>query len=145
MANSHPLEALIAQPLALSLGALLTGVRIPRHLNRLTPAEHYLPYETRAIGLPNEEQLEAWYVPQPQPQGIALMFVGYAGVKEGALTPAAKLYQWGYSSLLVDFRGVGGSSRNDQTLGIREAEDVAAAFAYARAEGPERPGVMYGG
>jgi pimeloyl-ACP methyl ester carboxylesterase len=83
-------------------------------------------------------------VPQPQPRGIALMFVGYAGVKEGALTPAAKLYQWGYSSLLVDFRGVGGSSRNDQTLGIREAEDVAAAFAYARAEWPELPVVLYG-
>jgi pimeloyl-ACP methyl ester carboxylesterase len=144
VADGAPLEALIAQPLPQQLGALLTGVRIPRPLNRATPAEHYLPYETRAIGLPNGEQLEAWYVPQPQPRGIALMFVGYAGVKEGALTPAAKLYQWGYSSLLVDFRGVGGSSRNDQTLGIREAEDVAAAFAYARAEWPELPVVLYG-
>lgn len=83
-------------------------------------------------------------MPQPQPRGLALLFVGYAGVKEGALTPAAKLYQWGYSSLLVDFRGAGGSSRSDQTLGIWEAEDVAAAFVYARATWPDLPVVLYG-
>lgn len=139
-----PLETLLTQPLPQQLGALLTGVRIPRPANRSTPAEHYLPYETRTIGLPNGEQLEAWYVPHPQSRGIALMFVGYAGAMEGALTPAAKLHQWGYSSLLVDFRGAGGSSRDDQTLGIREAEDVAAAFAHARAEWPELPVVLYG-
>lgn len=142
--DGAPLEALLGQPLLQQLGTLFTGVRIPRPQNRSTPADHYLPYETRTIGLPNGEQLEAWYVPQPQPHGIALMFVGYAGVKEGALTPAAKFYQWGYSSLLVDFRGVGGSSRSDQTIGIREAEDVAAAFAYARAEWPDLPVVIYG-
>lgn len=142
--DGAPLEALLSRPLPEQLGAVVTGVRIPRPLNRATPADHYLPFETRTIGLPGGEQLEAWYVPQPQPRGIALMFVGYAGVKEGALTPAAKLYQWGYSSLLVDFRGAGGSSRSDQTLGIREAEDVAAAFAYARAQWPELPVVLYG-
>ncbi len=138
------LEAQLSQPLPQQLLTLLTGVRIPRPQNRSTPADHYLPFETRMIGLANGEQLEAWYVPQPQPRGIALMFVGYAGVKEGALTPAAKLYQWGYSSLLIDFRGAGGSSRSDQTLGIREAEDVAAAFGYARTQWPELPVVLYG-
>jgi hypothetical protein len=142
--DGEPLEALLTQPLPQQLGALLTGVRIPRPVNRATPADHYLPYETRTIPLANGEQLEAWYVPQPQPRGIALMFVGYAGVKEGALTPAAKLYQWGYSSLLVDFRGVGGSSRNDQTLGIREAEDVSVAFAYAKTQWPDLPVLLYG-
>lgn len=138
------LDTLLSRPLPEQLGALVTGVRIPRPVNHATPEAHYLPYETRLVHLPNGEHLEAWYVPQPQPRGIALMFVGYAGVKEGALTPAAKLYQWGYSSLLVDFRGAGGSSRNDQTLGLREAEDVAAAFTYARAQWPELPVVLYG-
>lgn len=138
------LDTLLSRPLPEQLSALVTGVRIPRPVNQATPEAHYLPYETRLVDLPNGEHLEAWYVPQPQPRGIALMFVGYAGVKEGALTPAAKLYQWGYSSLLVDFRGAGGSSRSDQTLGLREAEDVAAAFAYARAQWPELPIVLYG-
>lgn len=142
-AGGRPEDLLSLPPHRFAWG-LLTGFPIPRQRNRSSPADHYLPYETRMIGLPNGEQLEAWYVPQPQPRGIALMFVGYAGVKEGALTPAAKLFQFGYSSLLVDFRGAGGSSRSDQTIGIREAEDVAAAYAYARAQWPDLPVVLYG-
>lgn len=139
-----PLEAVLQQPLPHQLQALLTGIRIARPQNRATPADHFLPYDTHMIALPNGEQLEAWHVPHPQPRAIALMFMGYAGVKEGGLTPAAKLHQWGYSSLLVDFRGAGGSSRSDQTMGIREAEDVAAAYAYARATWPTTPVVLYG-
>ena len=142
--GGEPLDALLGKPLPQQLWTLLSGVPIPRPQNHATPAEHYLPYETRMIGMADGERLEAWYVPQPQPRGIALLFVGYAGVKEGALTPAAKLYQFGYSSLLVDMRGAGGSSRSDQTMGIREAEDVAAAFAYARAAWPDLPIVLYG-
>jgi len=73
-----------------------------------------------------------------------LMFPGYAGVKEAFLTPAAQLYQFGYSSLLVDFRGSGGSSGNDTTLGLREADDVAATFVYAQQHWPGLPIILYG-
>jgi len=83
--------------------------------------------------------LEAWFVQHPHPRGIVLMFPGYAGVKEAFLTPAAHLYQFGYSSLLVDFRGSGGSSGNDTTLGLREADDVAATFVYAQQHWPGLP------
>ena len=38
----------------------------------------------------------------------------------------------GVSVLLMDFRGSGGSSESYVTLGMLEAEDVAAAFRYAR-------------
>ncbi|MCU0491149.1 MAG: alpha/beta hydrolase [Chloroflexaceae bacterium] len=124
--------------------SLLLGVAVPRPRNVQTPADHYLPFETRQIGLANAEQLEAWYVPHPQPLGLVVMFTGYAGVKDGLLTPAAHMYQWGYSSLLVDFRGSGGSSRNDTTMGIREAEDVAAAFAYGQTLAPGQPVLLYG-
>jgi alpha-beta hydrolase superfamily lysophospholipase len=72
------------------------------------------------------------------------MFTGYAGVKDGLLTPAAHMYRFGYSSLLVDFRGSGGSSRNDTTLGVREAKDVAAAYRYVKREWPKQPIVLYG-
>ena len=46
--------------------------------------------------------------------------------------------------LYVDFRGTGGSSGDDTTLGMREAEDVAAAFVYARDNWPDQPAVLYG-
>ena len=118
-------------PLPQKLWVLLSGVKTPRPVNHSTPAEHNLPYTTRSIPLGAAEQLEGWYVPHPTSQGLVIMFAGYAGVKEALLTPAAYFYQFGYSSLLVDFRGSGGSSGDDTTLGIREAEDVVAAFTYA--------------
>jgi alpha-beta hydrolase superfamily lysophospholipase len=136
--------AITQLPMGAMLRAALLGVPIPRPQNRHTPAEHYLPYETRSIALANGEQLEAWLVPHPQPAGVVLLFSGYAGVKEGLLTPAAHMFQWGYSALLVDFRGAGGSSRSDTTIGMREADDVAAAVAYARAQWPELPVALYG-
>jgi alpha-beta hydrolase superfamily lysophospholipase len=142
--GGQPLNQFAAAPLSDKLWALITGVRLPRPENRHTPADHYLPFEVRHIPLPQNEQLEAWFVPHLGPRGIVLMFPGYAGVKEAFLTPAAELYQFGYSSLLVDFRGSGGSSGNDTTLGLREADDVAASFAYARQHWPRQPIILYG-
>ena len=126
------------------LWALTTGVKLPRPENHHTPRDQYLPFEVRHIALSNNEQLEAWFVPHPQPRGIVLMFPGYAGVKEALLTPAAHLYQFVYSSLLVDFRGSGGSSGNDTTLGLREADDVVATFEYAQQQWPGQPIILYG-
>jgi alpha-beta hydrolase superfamily lysophospholipase len=137
-------EQQLAVPLPQKAWTLLTGVHIPRPLNHTTPANHNLPYEVRQIALGSQEHLEAWYVPHPSPRGIVIMFAGYAGVKEGLLTPAAHLYRFGYSSLLVDFRGSGGSSGDDTTLGIREAEDVVAAFSYASAQWPGQALLGYG-
>jgi alpha-beta hydrolase superfamily lysophospholipase len=142
--TGQPLNQFATAPLTEKLETVITGVKLPRPENHHTPADHYLPFEMRHIPLPNNEQLEAWFVPHPQPRGIVLMFPGYAGVKEAFLTPAAHLYQFGYSSLLVDFRGSGGSSGNDTTLGLREADDVAASFAYAQQQWPGQPIILYG-
>jgi alpha-beta hydrolase superfamily lysophospholipase len=142
--DGQPLEQLLTLPLPARLWALASGVKIPRPQNRQTPRDHNLPYETYQISLPNGEVLEGWFVPHPQSRGVIIMFTGYAGVKDGLLTPAATVYQLGWSSFLVDFRGTGGSSGNDTTLGMREAQDVAAAFAYARESWPGQPIVLYG-
>jgi uncharacterized protein len=116
-------EQQLAVPLPQKAWVMLNGLHIPRPLNHTTPANHNLPYEVRRIPIGSQEYLEAWSVPHPSPRGTVIMFAGYAGVKEGLLTPAAHLYRFGYSSLLVDFRGSGGSSGTDTMLGIREAED----------------------
>jgi uncharacterized protein len=142
--SGQPLDQLAIVSLTDKLSALTTGVKLPRPENHHTPRDHYLPFEVRHIPLPKNEQLEAWFVPHPQPRGIVLMFPGYAGVKEAFLTPAAHLYQFGYSSLLVDFRGSGGSSGNDTTLGLREADDVAATFEYAQQQWPGQSIILYG-
>lgn len=126
------------------VGYLFTGVPIARPENRQTPAEHNLPYETHTIQLNENEYLEAWYIPQQEPRGIVIGFTGYINRKDSLLTLAAWMHQFGYSVLLVDMRGNGGSSGNDTTLGIREAEDVAAAFRYSQSMWPEQPIILYG-
>jgi len=54
------------------------------------------------------------------------------------------LHAAGYDTLLVDFRGAGGSSGSDTTLGVREAEDVAHSVAYAERTWPGRHIILYG-
>lgn len=142
--DGQPLNQFATSSATDKLWTLISGVQLPRPENHHTPADHYLPFEVHHIPLAQNEHLEAWYVPHPQSRGIVLMFPGYAGVKEAFLTPAAQFYQFGYSSLLVDFRGSGGSSGNDTTLGLREADDVAASFAYAQQEWPGQPILLYG-
>lgn len=137
-----------AKPEALTLrekvGAVLTGVTIPRPENSHTPADVGLSYEVRRIPVGADAQLEAWWVPQAQPRGTAILFPAYASSKESLLHPAAALYARGYAALLVDFRGVGGSTGQDTTLGVREAADVARAVADAREIGGAGPVVLYG-
>jgi alpha-beta hydrolase superfamily lysophospholipase len=124
--------------------AIVAGVSVPRPSNSHTPANAGLAYETRRIDAGGGEQLEAWYVPAPEPARIVLMFPGYAESKESLLGAAAALHGLHYDTLPVDFRGEGGSSGQDTTLGVREGTDVAIAFRYARHVWPSRPVVLYG-
>lgn len=117
---------------------------LPRPENHFTPADGGYPYETHTVPLPNSEWLEGWWVAHPQPRGIALLFHGYGASKQQVLFPAQTLYTLGYSVFLVDFRGSGGSSGNTTTVGIREAEDVAAAAAYVQQVWPGHRLLLYG-
>lgn len=137
-----------APPEQLSLPAktwtILTGITVTRPQNDYTPADVNLLYETHKISVSESEFLEAWYVARPDAHGIVLLFPGYAESKESLLTTAATLREVGYDTLLVDFRGAGGSSGSDTTLGVREAKDVAHSVTYAERTWPDRPIVLYG-
>ncbi len=124
--------------------ATLSGRPIPRPENQETPADLGYTYETHTITLPGGEWLEAWWIAHTQPRGIVLLFPGYTAGKEQLLSPAQVLHDLGYSTFLVDFRGVGGSSGSVTTLGIREAEDVAHAVDYVRQTWPGQPVILYG-
>jgi hypothetical protein len=126
------------------LKVALTGVKLPRPINRRTPKDEGLVYETHRIPMSDREWLEAWFVPQRSSQGIVLLFPPYANSKD-ALLPTAKIWHTlGYSVLLVDFRGAGGSSGSDTTLGIREADDVVQSVIYAQQTWSKHPVILYG-
>ncbi|MDQ3930728.1 MAG: hypothetical protein M3328_16475, partial [Chloroflexota bacterium] len=112
--RTAPIEALSPPEKA---WIVLTGVSNPRPQNYFTPRDVGLDYETRSIEVEGAGTLEAWYAPHSDPLGIVLMFPGYAASKDSLLTSAAAFHEIGYDALLVDFRGAGGSSGQDTTLG----------------------------
>jgi alpha-beta hydrolase superfamily lysophospholipase len=127
------------------IGTIFTGVTVTRPRNEHSPADVGLRYETRSIPVGQAGgTLEAWYVPSDAPRGIVLMFSGYAESKDSLLSVAAAFHDMGYDALMVDFRGVGGSSGDDTTLGVRESEDVNVSLAYAQKEWPGRRTILYG-
>jgi uncharacterized protein len=126
---------------------LFTGVTVPRPANSRTPDDLGLGYETRTVrpgGVDGALTLEAWVVRHPQPVGTVLLFHGYAASKDTLLEAARAFTAMGYTAVLVDFRGSGGSDGDRTTVGYDEARDVAAVVRWAREElGEERP-VLYG-
>lgn len=97
-------------------------------------------------GLPSRDGtfLEAWYLPRPEARGVAVLFHGYGGTKADLLREARVFRDQGLAAFLVDFRGAGGSGGDETSIGFHEAQDVAAATAYARALPGRLPVVVYG-
>lgn len=137
-----------ASPQALSLVEKLKvvacGVSIPRPANGRTPEALGLPFTTFRIRAADGVGLEGWRIDAPSPQGTVLLFHGYAASRASLLGEARAFYDLGYSIVLVDFRGSGGSDGNSTTLGYEERRDVAAAVDFAKTEGLPRPYVLYG-
>lgn len=149
-AMTHYVEAgeRTAKPEELSLTEkawiVLTGVRLPRPTNYQTPQNVGLRFETHQIAFPDGERLEAWFVPSQVSRGVVILFPPYGTSKQTLLAPSKIFHDLGYDALLVDFRGVGGSSGSDTTLGVREAKDVAQAVAYVQQTWADRPIILYG-
>lgn len=119
---------------------------LPRPTSSKIPTDVGLEYTTQRIPINQTEWLETWFISAQTPShGIVLLFPGNAGSKaKQLLAPAQAFRTLGYDTLLVDFRGVGGSSGNTTTLGAREAKDVALAMRYAQRLSLKRPIVLYG-
>lgn len=125
-------------------GVLLLGVTVPRPVANRTPANLGLKFKTLSLASRDETKLEAWRIPLPKSRGIAVMLHGYAAEKSTMLGEAAVLREFGYESLLLDFRGSGGSGGDDTTVGWSEAEDAAAAIELARKLAPGKTLLVYG-
>jgi pimeloyl-ACP methyl ester carboxylesterase len=117
------------------LWVLLTGIKNPKPVNHSKPP---FPYQTIYLPSPNG-QLEAWYSAVPHAQGTVALFHGYTSSKGKLLTEAATFRRLGYSVLLTDFAGNGGSEGNVCTVGHHEAADVATVVRWLQ----RRPGRVF--
>ena len=136
------------QPQSLSLaqkaGVLLTGVRIPRPTNWRSPSDLALAFETHVVDVGEGVQIEIWSIPADEPRGHVILFHGYGGSKSSLLDEAQVFRELGFDTLLVDFRGSGGSTGSGTTIGYLEAEDIAAVVSFAQERNPGQPVVLYG-
>jgi uncharacterized protein len=126
------------------LQVLLMGVTLPRPVNRQTPADFEMPFATVTLTNARGIRLEAWWIRQPAGKGTVLLFHGYGAGKDSLLPAAREFRRLGYETLLVDFYGSGGSQGRDTSIGFHEADDVLAAFQFARRQSPDQPLILYG-
>jgi uncharacterized protein len=123
------------------------GLGSPRPNSPKRPTDIGLPYATQRIPVQGSEWIETWSI-SPQrfpPRGTIILFPGNGSSKSSQLlAPAKVLNALNYNVVLVDFRGVGGSSGNTKTLGIRESQDVALVMNHVRQSTLKSPVVLYG-
>ncbi|MGC3971106.1 MAG: alpha/beta fold hydrolase [Pirellulales bacterium] len=136
------------RPEQLSLGekikVLLCGVSLPRPVNSGSPTDIGCPFEVIHHSTDDGYKLEAWHIAASKSLGTVIMFHGYAGSRSALLKQAKEIYSQGWTVILVDFRGSGGSDGNATSLGIKEANDVVAMVGYARERGLPGPLILYG-
>ncbi len=123
---------------------LVCGVKIPRPENHKTPADYGLDFETVKFKGAHGLKLEAWRIRAAEGRGTVILFHAYTASKASLLPAAVEFNALGYDTVLVDFYGSGGSEGSETSVGYFEAEDVAAAFRFPRAENPKKPVILYG-
>jgi uncharacterized protein len=122
------------------------------HPNRtqpqLFPADFGLTAEDVTITTPDGINLFGWYIaPSAEADGAMLIYVhGLGGNRVELLDQAAMIHaRLGVGALLIDLRNHGASQGTVTTLGLRESDDVIAAFNYVQARpevNPERIGLV---
>ncbi len=126
------------------LNVLIFGVTVPRPENTRSPEDLGLSCETIRFTSDDGVSLEGWLLTPAHPKGTALLFHGYAASRSSLLAEAQVFYEAGFATVLIDFRGSGGSDGNTTTLGFHEAQDVAAAVHHVRSRGLPAPLILYG-
>ncbi|MBI5201391.1 MAG: alpha/beta hydrolase [Elusimicrobia bacterium] len=122
---------------------MTTWTEANRPVNKKTPADFGLPFETVTFPGVRELPLEAWVV-KGKGLGPVLVFHGYHDAKSSMLPTAKGLNALGFDVLLVDFNGSGGSAGSETTIGWWEAEAVGCAARWAAARWRGRAPILYG-
>lgn len=137
-----------ASPEALNLAqkawVVLTGVSVPRPQNDLLPTDLGMSFTVHHVRSADGTDLELWHIPTDHPRGLVVLCHSYAACKSTCLRPAQAFHDMGFDTLLTDFRGSGGSSGDETTVGYREADDIAAVVSFAQAQFAPKRLILWG-
>lgn len=104
---------------------LLFGVNNPRPKNNSQPTQKF-----ETIKLQSNKQIECWHIKTDSSKGTIILFHGYGGAKSSMIDKSDEFVKQGFSTLLVDFMGSGGSEGNQTTIGFKESEEVKTCVEY---------------
>jgi pimeloyl-ACP methyl ester carboxylesterase len=147
------MRALKGTAVALAVGALSYlggGLFVSWQLNRfparmrrrfaMSPWELRIPAETVHLTTRDGVVLEGWFLPAEDPEApVVVALHGYRGDRSEVLGVGSSLWRRGFSVLLLDFRGRGGSEPQRISMGAWEVHDLAAALDWLRATRPRSP------
>ena len=111
---------------------VLTGIDNPKPSHKALPEFNYTTHIIKSDVL-----LESWFTKVGDSRGTVILFHGYAGEKSLLISRAEAFQQLGYNTLLVDFRGSGGSEGNATTIGFSESVEVIDCYHYVRSLGED--------
>jgi fermentation-respiration switch protein FrsA (DUF1100 family) len=94
-----------------------------------TPADYQMTYESLELKTQDGIRLAAWYIPSHNRAAVILIH-GYKSDRTSMLGRAQMLTRHGYGILLVDLRAHGKSDGDLVTFGLKEVQDVDAAYRY---------------
>ena len=114
------------------LKVLVTGVNLPRPATRRSPDALAPDCKELVISEGDSLRLSTWYVDHGGQTPLAIFFHGYEAEKSSEIGEARVFLNMGFSVLLLDFRGSGGSSEAYTTIGVKEGDDVATVVQYVR-------------
>jgi uncharacterized protein len=112
------------------LGIVFFGIDNPRPHNKVTPDHQF-----ETIRLKSNKEIECWLIKTGAPKGTVILFHGYGGEKSSMLDKANVFQSLGYSTMLVDFMGAGGSEGNQTTIGFKEACEVKTCVEFLKEKG----------
>lgn len=126
------LYALIVLLMFLGQSRLLFLPNVPSRALIATPGSIGLDYEAVRIRTEDGVELDAWFIPAPDPRGVLLFFHGNAGNMSHRLDSVRIFHELGLATLIFDYRGYGQSEGRPSEQGTYT--DALAVWQYVTQE-----------
>lgn len=115
----------------------------PKFYKNSTESLPFFEYDSIKLKLSNDLIIDCWYSETDSSKGCIIFLHGLTMNKSSLLNEAWLFKKWGYSVLLIDFRGHGKSSGNNTSFGVDETEEAFRAFEFAKKKGNKKI-ILYG-
>jgi uncharacterized protein len=96
-----------------------------------TPFEFQADYEEVDLVTADDVSFGAWFFRQTGSPQVIVISPGHKGRRQDLLGISVALWRKGFNVLCYSYRGMSGSDRVTITMGVREAQELAAVIAFA--------------